>query len=192
MHAQAEPPTFASAIGKVLTAAQLDAYIDLSITGSDRILARKLMSFMPPGMRGDFVFIRTDGTMISNRPSVLAGATLNLDDTARAKRPAHAVRRAASVVEPPIASDSGPYARQYSGLGIDAAFGYATIDCNDQFLSEYNGSQDNGDMYFGGFGNGGLEVGPVPWTLSALRRRGPSWPSHPRSTRLNSGKRLWS
>jgi hypothetical protein len=36
------------------------------------------------------------------------------------------------------------------------------------------------------------EVDPVPWTLSALRRRGPLWPSHPRSTRLNSGKESWS
>jgi hypothetical protein len=153
--ASSSTPSFSDAIGQKLTAAQLDAYIDPSVTGSDRVLARQLLGVMPPGIRGDFVYIKGDGTMMSNRPSVLKGAKLNFRFGKPSSVATSDTRKTMAVVAPPATTNTGPYARQYSALGVNAAFGYATIDCNDDYLYESdNGpsASDYGDMYVGGMG----------------------------------------
>ena len=50
------PNIFEAARNKKLRDADLDAYIDPSVTGADRALAHKLMRIMPPNQRGDFVW----------------------------------------------------------------------------------------------------------------------------------------
>jgi hypothetical protein len=156
------PPASLSFVGVTTvnpTSQQLDAYIDPSIQGQDRVKARRFLAFMPVGMRGDFVYIKSDGTMFSNNRAVLNGARLvtggsvipfhmPMRSAASAGRPANPE----SVVAPPFGGTTGPYAREFSQLGIDAAFAYATIDCNDYYLDN---PSDYGFMYLGGFGNEG-------------------------------------
>src|SRR5471030_1724714 len=65
--------SFAGVVATNLTDAQIDSFIDASIQGADRVLSRKLLRLMPVGMRGDFVYIRANGTAFSNQPAILAG-----------------------------------------------------------------------------------------------------------------------
>lgn len=68
MSSRSSPFSFASAVGKSLSIAEIDHFIDPSVTGADRALAEQLMESMPSNMRGDFVYIRENGTILSNRP----------------------------------------------------------------------------------------------------------------------------
>lgn len=145
-----------------LSDAQLDAFIDPVVTGTDRVLSRQLLRLMPVGMRGDFVYFKSDGTMISNHPAILRGATFgNLPPivpfNVGRKLSQSGSRSTDSVVAPPGTSTTGPFAREYSALGVDAAYAYATVDCNDYVLSPVasGATAGAGFMYLGGFGNAG-------------------------------------
>ncbi len=51
------PNVFAAAENETLSSdSDFDKYIDASIVGNDRILARKLLRLMPDSMRGDFLY----------------------------------------------------------------------------------------------------------------------------------------
>jgi hypothetical protein len=156
-------PSFASFVGQDLTSDQIEALIDPTVTGSDRKLAHYFMALMPKGMRGDFVYIRNDGTLLSNRPAALLGAHVGLGSapsiTPIASPGIIASGRLRNESGAPPPGTGGPYSRQYSANGVDAAYTYATFDCNDaELFNTISGENDTGTMYLGGFGNTGSGI----------------------------------
>jgi hypothetical protein len=65
------PNIFAAANGLRLTNSQLDSYISSSVVGEDRSVALKIMTMMPPNQRGDFVYLESNGHLVTNNPPLL-------------------------------------------------------------------------------------------------------------------------
>jgi hypothetical protein len=136
---------FHELVGRDINDADIEAYIDPSVKGADRVLAHWLMKMMPKRKRGDFVFIRPDRTMFSNNPSLLIGAKVEALSGAPG-RSAQSLRQASN-----LPARGGPYLREYSQVGITAVLGYATMHCNDSSMN----STSKGFMYVGAFGQRG-------------------------------------
>ena len=123
------------------------AFVDPQVAGADRQLAIRLLKIMPPSLRGDFVYV--DGMkVLSNRVELTSGIRFVKPGDPQTQLPS---RGAASGVRkqlnyPPLGGLGGPYLRNYSAQGVNAAIGYATVPC-DSILS----GADNGFMYFNSY-----------------------------------------
>jgi hypothetical protein len=144
------PDRFAAAQGQSLTDAQIDSYIDSSVTGADRTLAHKLMAFMPPNLRGDFVYMGSGGHLISNNPALLQNTkftqgTYSTVTTIQARGVAHPMDYASSCspADPPNPS-GGAYIRQVSQCGFNGGWAFVNIPCYSASLA----SGENGLAYF--------------------------------------------
>lgn len=153
-----DPSSFASLVGKAIGVSDVDRFIDPSVTGADRKLAEQLMWSMPLDKRGDFVYIRKDGTILSNRPEFARGVahenyTLPADL-------APASRKTDSLVPSPGADiGTGPYFREQSQNGLTALLATVTLECDDEALAvDKYGFADNGFAYSGGSGYNGSSV----------------------------------
>lgn len=156
------PDVFAAAQSKDLTDADLDTFIDKSVTGPDRILARKFMRMMPPGMRGDFVYIDSHDHLITNNPRLLPGIRIthpNAQSFGRNLTPSGRTLHKLSGYEyvspcsPPNAPDiktHGPYERQVSKCGFTAGITFLHLYCGHTQLASTSG----GYMYMELQGNG--------------------------------------
>jgi hypothetical protein len=138
---------FAQAIGKPLSSdADFDVYIDPAISGSDRILARRLLRLMPDRYRGDFIYY--DGSRIlSNNTSLLpyahlftkpsAGSPSDLSGGSQptgivTSTPQSAKRStlSSSQCDPPYYPGSGPYIRDVGNCGYAGGWGIVNLECN--------------------------------------------------------------
>ncbi len=140
---QAIPNEFGAARGKALSDADLDTYIDPSVTGADRTLAHTLMGFMPANMRGDFVYLGPGNRLVSNNPRLLKYITLTPVQTAGQQSAPGArslVAAAGTRVHPmdysspcsppnPPNAPMGAYVRQVSLCGFTAGFGFVNVPC---------------------------------------------------------------
>lgn len=126
------------------------------------------MAGMPQNFRGDFVYVRDDGTILSNRPQFAAAMVkeplaVSLarptalwqsgTQTTRTYPATQNSRHTMSAYPPTLNSGSGPYVRQYSVLGVTAFYGYVNVGCNDsRFYYNQYGYLDVGYLYSGGWG----------------------------------------
>ena len=130
---------------KLLSDDDYAAFVDPGVVGTDRALAIRLLELMPPGMRGDFLYV--DGKhVVSNRLSLAGGVRF-----ARPGDPQQLLRGLDSNVRheqsyPPLGGSGGPYLRHYSAQGVNAGYGYATVPCDSAFAGS-----DNGFMYFNAY-----------------------------------------
>jgi hypothetical protein len=144
---------FEAARNKTLRDADLDKYIDPSVNGADRVLARKLMRIMPPNQRGDFVwFDPATGHRVSNNSALLAatavGPRLHLPKTTPAIA-SSVQKRHVRDYSNPCGPDqphegTGPYGRMLSKCGFTGGIGFVNVECNMTFLN----SGDQGNLYF--------------------------------------------
>jgi hypothetical protein len=138
--------SFAQAQNLLLqTDADYGRFVDSSIVGAARKQAIKFLEFMPPGMRGDYVYIGDGGLVTSNRsdlPAMVKSVKSNLPLTSTV---ADASSRKSPMEYPPTSGGGGPFIRVYSSQGINAAFGIADPPC-DVNLNQNN--HDSGNMYF--------------------------------------------
>jgi hypothetical protein len=155
---------FAKARGMTLSDADIDTFIDPSVSGSDRRTAHELLAFMPPNQRGDFVYVAPGNRLVSNNPSLLQHVTLTVSPsgtTASARAPAsvrtiHDYSSSCSPPNPPSHA-GGPYVRLVSKCGFVAAWGFVTIPPGTSYMPT---SSDQGYAYFEIRGaNGGLIEG---------------------------------
>ena len=133
------------------TDADYGRFVDRGIEGTNRAIAIKLLRIMPPGMRGDFVYIQPNHHILSNR--------LGFESHVRFIPSKQARRRAASTPErghamkpnwPPQGGIGGAYLRYYSNQGANAGYGYATLPC-DSYYTRGGGQGEAGNMYFNAY-----------------------------------------
>ncbi|MGA7570839.1 MAG: hypothetical protein WCC70_12065 [Candidatus Aquilonibacter sp.] len=153
--AQSAPNLFAEGRGLSLTDSDLDTYIDPAVTGNDRVLAHKFMAMMPPNQRGDFVYLASDGHLVSNNPAALpfvtvthstepvAQATMSRTDTSSPATHRMDYSNSCSPPNPP-SSPGGPYARNVSECTFTAGLGFVNVPCGTTILA----SGDAGHLYF--------------------------------------------
>ena len=157
---------FRAARNKRLSVNDMDAYIDSSVAGNDRVLARKFMAYMPPNLRDDFVYLAPDGHLVTNNPAILSYAKVTHGinppvappaiPESRTAAPASGTRRPkdysdnCSPPNPPN-SPGGAYVRMVSYCGFTAGWGFVTIPPGTSYMpydvanARYN---DNGFAYF--------------------------------------------
>ena len=100
---------------------------------------------MPAGMRGDFVYV--DGQrIVSNRVALKSGIRFAKPSDPQSMLRQITQQRRGIASYPPTGGSGGPYIRNYSAQGVNAALGYATIPCD----SAFSGG-DNGFMYFNSY-----------------------------------------
>ena len=154
---------FQAAQLKRLKDSDLDAYIDPSVVGADRVMAHKLMAMIPPQFRGDFVYIDKNDRAMSNNPALLrhfvlqkppsmqaARGTSNAKSTTNAASDAGNTRRTLSYTScGPGATNNGPSIRFVSACGFVAAIGIVTLECGTSGGSRMGISGgDNGYLSF--------------------------------------------
>ena len=166
---------FAAAQRKKLTDADIDSYIDSSVAGDDRKLARRLMNLMPSNRRGDFVYLSASGHVVTNNPKILpyvkvsyghrsSGMTVGHVGApiaaSSAKRRTSDYTSSCSPPNPPSQA-KGPYVRLVSLCGFAAGWGFVTLTPGTSSFA----SGDAGHLYFeiaaprqGNMTEGGFEV----------------------------------
>jgi len=166
---------FASAVNKPLSAdSDYDQFIDSSVTGNDRITARKFMRFMPPNLRGDFVYY--DGSHVVSNNNALIQQSLTMSPQTAASSPSltsqaflsralvSQKRTTQSVggCEPPYNITTGPWVRMVSNCGFSGGWTVANLPCGETNLTTSTSSgimylelrdQNGGNLY-----EAGLEV----------------------------------
>ncbi len=155
------PNIFAAAQNiKKLSDRDLEKFIAVSVVGSDRALARRLMRYMPPKLRGDFVYVGAGNHIVTNNPALLPYVSIN--DGPRAKvtdetRPGeHPVRisngsqrykqdysSSCSPPNPP-GQPHGGYVRQVSKCGFTAGFTFLNSACGNFWFAP----GDQGYLYW--------------------------------------------
>lgn len=159
LSSSSSPLSFASMTGKDLHLADIDRFIDPSVTGEDKTLAEKLLASQPKNIRGDFVYIRKDGSMLSNRPALIQ--QLKRESFTLPGEPATSSIRPQSIT-PSQGADigNGPYIRELSLPGLTALIATVTLVCNDEALAidPLSGRPDTGYAYSGGTGVDGSGV----------------------------------
>lgn len=158
---------FAAARNKRLSVNDLEKYIDPSVVGNDRVLARRFMAYMPANLRDDFVYLAPDGHLVSNNPDILPYAKVTRGPTplaqasaspggqpiavsSKARRPRTDWSDPCSPKNPPD-QPKGAYVRMVSYCGFTAGWGFVTIPAGTSYMP-YDFSQgkylDNGHVYF--------------------------------------------
>ncbi len=168
---QAVPNVFETARGRQLTDRDLDVYIARSVTGSDRVLAHKIMAMMPANERGDFVYSSLSGHLVSNNPALLPYIQLTIRESSR--NGASSWSRTArtntlgriqpfqvtqcSLPDPPTGGTGagGAYVRQVSYCGFTTGFGFVNVPCGYTYFAN---SGDVGYLYFALKGASGSET----------------------------------
>lgn len=151
--AQAAPNVFEQARNASLSESDLDVYIDPSIQGADRKLAKELMSVMPANQRGDFVYFDETGRLMSNNPAQLK--FVSIARTERAKSAPVVQVQGRSVVQPmdysspcsppnPPEVTGGAYVRQVSKCGFTAGLAFLNVPCGYSSFA----SGDAGFLYY--------------------------------------------
>jgi hypothetical protein len=157
--------SFSAAINLPLTTdADFGRFVDPQITGTDRTFAIFLLKVMPPGMRGDFVYVNPAGGILSNRLGVASSVRFlpqtRYRQTKSARIPSLTHKQIQSINPnsyPPNAFPGGAGIRYYSVQGINAAEGFASPPC-DVSLFGSPGAGDSGNMYFNAYDSNGNDV----------------------------------
>jgi hypothetical protein len=123
------------------------------LPGAARTRAIELLELMPPGMRGDFIYIHSGGSVTSNRADMTTA--VKFDAPATVPKSATARDVAHPMAYPPTGGSGGVYIRQYSYQGINAAYGVAKPPC-DVALNPSN--PDTGNMYFNAYDPSGSDM----------------------------------
>jgi hypothetical protein len=145
---------FSAARNATLGDADLDKYITAPLIGPDRVLAHKLMAFMPASQRGDFLYMSPDGRVISNNAALLPYAKVTWTKRISPQSSAPAAKERpqfargydySSPCSPtnPYAG-TGPYVRNVSMCGFGAGWAFLKIPCGTTTLNQ----GDNGYVYF--------------------------------------------
>ncbi len=152
---QRVPNVFAQAQNRTLSVSEIATYIDPAVTGTDRLTAERIMSYMPANQRGDFVYMAPDGHLISNNPSLLQYVTATNGYT---KRPSTAAYPTSNVTPmyytsscSPPQSNSGAFIREVSVCGMTDGWAFVSVPCG--YTSFATG--DEGQLYFELRGNAG-------------------------------------
>lgn len=150
--------SFGDANGLPLTTdADYARFVDPGVAGADRSLAIKLLKFMPPEMRGDFIYVNQYGRILSNRVALETDVHFfKRTSNVRPLRQPAAISSGTGIhpmAYPPSGGSGGPYLRYYSYQGVNAAYGYASFPCDSVYK---NG--DNGNMYFNAYDTNGSDV----------------------------------
>ncbi|HTD32972.1 MAG TPA: hypothetical protein VK665_04890, partial [Candidatus Elarobacter sp.] len=144
---------FATAIGKRLRDQDIDQYIDSSVVGADRVLARKLMRMMPSNRRGDFVLYDGSRIISNNRALVAQTKLIERPQTQIIATPRGTGRVAASSMRqtrangscaPPYHPGTGPYIRTVGACGFTGAWSIVNLACNTTMMYD---PREAGYMY---------------------------------------------
>lgn len=111
--------SFGDANGLPLTTdADYARFIDPGVAGADRSLAIKLLKFMPPEMRGDFIYVNQYGRILSNRVALETDVHFfKRTSNVRPLRQPAAISSGTGIhamAYPPSGGSGGPYLRYYS------------------------------------------------------------------------------
>jgi hypothetical protein len=165
---------FALARNRSLSNADIDAFIDPSVKGSDRQLARALMAAMPANSRGDFIAVERNNHLVSNNPSILRFASVSTSFRASNKIRLQAEHKrfgrsetsalSRNGIRPtfftscgPPSSNTGAYVRDVSACGMTDGWGFVNVTCGSSHLA-YG---DQGNMYMEITGSGGSVNGTL-------------------------------
>lgn len=166
---QAVPNVFEAARGRYLTYSDLGKYIDPSVTGADREMARHLMALMPINQRGDFIYVSRNGRLLSNNPARLRYVTL----TYRRATPQNRKMGVSPVLgrgwnegpnpddyqspcspPNPPSNPHGAYVRNVSQCGFAAGWAFVNLPCGTTVMND----GDQGYLYWELRGNAGSLV----------------------------------
>lgn len=154
---------------KLTLDADFGRFVDPQITGRYRSLAISLLRYMPVNLRGDFIYIMPNGSILSNRmglafaarriPAPIAQA-LRRNKYAKAMQSTRDSRVSKSrmlgekpLAYPPTGGTGGAYIRTYSTQNINAAYGYVYPPCD---VSLQSG--ESGNAYFNAYDSNGGDV----------------------------------
>ena len=141
-YAQVVPNKFAAERRPQLGDADLDRYIDSSVTGADRTLARSLMRLMPPSERGDFVYLKPGNQILTNNLALLPYVKVTMSSatpaTTSGVRPAAARQISSfgntrkpknypSCIPQTPSSPMGALAQMFSYCGFSAGFAFVQV-----------------------------------------------------------------
>jgi hypothetical protein len=138
-------------------------FVDPQIVGSDRQKALFFLKLMPANKRGDFVYVSSSGSILSNRASFARGikfrstSSVTLPHTAPKQTNESRVGLVRPLSYPPTTGTGGAFIRTYSQQGENALYGYAVAPC-DVNLPGSPGSGDSGNMYFNAYDSNGNDV----------------------------------
>ncbi len=161
--APAVPNIFQSARNLVLQPDDIDHFIDPRVIGQDRLIAHRLMLGMPPNLRGDFLYLQSNGRLVTNNlallPYAMVSAGSSRPDSTAQRKPANyggAPSRVAPLAARPFDYSSpcspqnppqtpgGAYIRLVSQCGFASGWGFIQVPAgNSRFASG-----DNGELYF--------------------------------------------
>ncbi len=153
--------SFSDAKGLALkTDADYANFVDPEVVGTDRLLAIALLKFMPPGMRGDFIYVSKSGRVLSNR--IALESRIRFQASSSSINPAPLAnlggRSVRPMAYPPTGGSGGPYIRYYSYQGVNAAYGYASFPCDSVYNNSGGAHPDDGNMYFNAYDANGNDV----------------------------------
>ncbi len=88
-------------------------FVDPAIGGADRVLAITLLKFMPPHMRGDFIYVNEFGRVLSNRAALVPMAHFVSASSLVVSHQTPIARTAKQVIRPmsypPTGGSGGPF-----------------------------------------------------------------------------------
>ena len=158
------PSLFSRAAGKKLKKGDFDQYIDSSVLGADRVLARQLMAWMPENLRGDFIYMDKNKRMISNNPKLLnhvelkdgdrgASTLAGLSVSSIGGRATTSERKSKAYFHDQcspqdVFPNSGPYVRMVSKCGFTGGIGFVNLTCGTTGGGYTGGNGDAGTLYF--------------------------------------------
>jgi hypothetical protein len=137
-------------------------FVDPQVKDADRSLAIHFLAIMPPGMRGDFVYVSRSGKILSNRVALGFGihrlrkpivGSLNKNKLLSHTAIRPELRGIAPAAYPPTGGSGGAYIRTYSQQGINAMMAYAQPPCD--FALQQG---ESGNMYINAYDSGGNDI----------------------------------
>ncbi len=174
--------------------ADVDKYIDSSISATDRKVIRAVMLDQPKTMRKNVIYVDKSGHIYSNRNALAASTILRkpvpgqnavYDEAGRViPLPPHGPKpktvaasgkvRHPSYSDPPAVTSTGPYRRIYSDPGYTYEFAQISLPCNatsvDGSVVNYQGpAGDTGNIYGGGWSDSGNDTADGGFQYSSSR-----------------------
>jgi hypothetical protein len=159
---QSVPNVFGAGAGADLKSADLDNYVDPTVTGVDRQNVTALMALVPQNLRGDMVYLDDSGHLVGNNVAVLPTIRTSINvppkhaavNTARPQATGGQAAPMSGGVCGPPASGTGPYIRDNSVCGMTTGWGFVQVPCGYTNFA----SGDQGNLYFELTGSGGASA----------------------------------